>query len=72
MKLWALTPLGKRAARSTRNPDTPAYRIIHCLDALGNATQDQIVSYTGLSSGQVGIALSKLSHTEPPLVGLAG
>lgn len=72
MRIWALTEIGKRAARSVRNPDSPVYKVLHALDRLGSATQDQIASYTGLDGGTVGSSLSRLSHTQPPLVGLVG
>ena len=72
MKIWAFTPIGKRAARSIRNPDSAAYKVLHCLDRLGGATSDQIASYTGIDIGTVNSMLGRLSRTEPPLVGLAG
>ena len=43
MRIWELAPLGKRLARSTQNPDTDAWRIVHFLDRVGRSTTDQIV-----------------------------
>ena len=60
MKIYALTPLGKKLARSTSNPDTPGWRIVHYLDGVGHATPDQIASYIGLSGGEVASSLSAL------------
>ena len=54
MKIYALTPLGKRLARSTQNPDTPGWRIVHYLDNTGYATPDQVAGGTGMDEGEVG------------------
>ena len=70
MRVWSLTQLGKRVARGTRNPDTTAYKVIHCLDRLGTATSDQIASYCGVAMGEVNTALSRMSMMKPPLVGV--
>ena len=69
MKVFALTEYGKRMARKINNPDTPAYRVLHCLDKIHTGTAEQIASYTGLSISQVGSALSDLARYNPPLVG---
>jgi hypothetical protein len=68
MRVWSLTVVGKRLARSTRNPDSPVYRVLHCLDFLGSATSDRIAEFTGLSNTEVGLSLSKMMAFQPPLV----
>lgn len=46
MKVYKLTrPLGESAARNTNHPDTLNWRIIHYLDFVGQASDDQISSY---------------------------
>lgn len=60
MKIYALTRLGKRLARSTSNPDTANWRIVHYLDGTGHNTSDQIANYTGISEGEVTSALAQL------------
>ncbi len=65
--LYKLTSLGTRLATNTRNPDKPAYAVLHALKVLGTATMDRISNYTGLSSAQVNIGLNKLLAFQPPL-----
>ena len=60
MKIFALTSLGRRLARSTRNPDTSAWRIVHYLSNIGHGTPDQIAEYVGLSNSEVSGTLSAL------------
>lgn len=72
MKVYVLTRWGKRVARSTRNPDTPQYKVIAHLDRTRAATADQIQSYTGMTSEETGAALSRLRRNKPPLVEEAG
>ena len=62
MRIYTLTPLGKRLARSTRNPDTTAWRIVHHLDKVGHETPDQIAGYTGISEGEASGTLSTLKR----------
>ena len=68
MKIYALTQMGKRLARSTSNPDTNNWRIVHHLDSIGHGTPDQIADYTGLSEGEVSAALGHLRRIKPPVV----
>lgn len=68
MVVYILTPMGKRATRNIRNPDTPAFRVLYFLDKMGSGTKEQIASYTGLSEGQVAVAIGKLKKFNPPLV----
>jgi len=50
--------MGKRLARTTNNPDTPNWRVLHYLDNLsGAATGDQVVMGTGLEENQAAGAL---------------
>ena len=60
MKIFQITNLGVRLARSIRSPETPSTKIIYYLDMRGSATLDQIVSYTGMDGGTVSSALRKL------------
>jgi len=58
MKIYQLTQLGRRLARTTNNPDTPNWRVLHYLDNMSNAaTSDQIVIGTGLEEGETAGAL---------------
>jgi len=43
MKIYQLTQLGRRLARSTTNPDTDAWRVVHFLDRVVRATPDQVM-----------------------------
>jgi hypothetical protein len=70
MKIWRLTNIGKRLARSTRNPDSPLYKVIHCLDRIGSGTSDQIASFTGMSQAEVNMSLMRLAGSNPPIVGI--
>lgn len=60
MKIYVLTQLGKRLARSTNNPDTSNWRVVHYLDGVGHSTPDQIADYTGIAEGEVAGALGHL------------
>ena len=60
MKIYALTNIGKRLARSTNNPDTTGWRVVHYLDGVGHSTPDQVADYTGLGEGEVSGTLSEL------------
>ena len=60
MRIYMLTELGQRLARSTRNPDTSAWKIVHYLDSVGHSTPDQIASYLGMSTGEAAGLLAGL------------
>lgn len=62
MNIYTLTPLGHRLARSTSNPDSPTWRVIHFADSVGHATTEQIADYTGLGQGEVTSIMSKLKR----------
>jgi transcription initiation factor IIE alpha subunit len=51
VRLFALTGLGEQFARSTRQVDSPAWRIINQLDKRAQATDEQISLLTGLDMG---------------------
>lgn len=60
MKIYTLTQLGKRLARSTSNPDTNNWRIVHHLDGIGHSTPDQISDFTGIPEGEIMDSLGNL------------
>jgi len=60
MHIYTLTQLGRRLARSTNNPDTPGWKIVHYLDSIGYQTPDQIAGGTGLGGDELGGWLSQL------------
>jgi len=61
MHIYQLTQLGRKLARTTNNPDTPNWRVLHYLDGLNNtATTDQIALGTGLDENQAMGALALL------------
>ena len=68
MKIYSLTPLGSKLARSISNPDTPGWRIVHFLDKHDNQTTDSIANYCGLSPSEAAVALRSLSRMRPPIV----
>ena len=59
-KIYTLTQLGRRLARSTNNPDTPGWKIVHYLDSIGYQTPDQIASGTGIGENEVATWLGQL------------
>ncbi len=62
MKIYQLTILGKRVARSTSTPDTANWRVIYALDRLEYATPDQLTMQTGLEENGVIGALMVLKR----------
>ena len=62
MRIYSLTPLGKRMARSTMSQDSPGWRVIHYLDKVGQSTSEQVAQYCGLTHIQAGMALRKLQQ----------
>ena len=68
IEIYGLTEAGKKAARSTRSPNTAEWRVIHYLDMVRHATKEQIAQYTGLPQGMVNKALKTLRKTRPPIV----
>ena len=55
MKIYQLTPLGKRLARSVSNPDTEAWRVVHYLDRVGRSTPDQIAMGASMPGSAAGV-----------------
>ena len=68
MKIYALTPMGKRLARSTNNPDTIGWKIVHHLDGVGHSTPDQIAGYIGESEEETASTLATLKRKKPAIV----
>ena len=60
MKIYVVTDLGHRFARSTNNPNTAGWQVLHYLDSVGHSTPDQIASYTGVSGSELSVALGRL------------
>ena len=68
MRIYTLTPIGRKLARSVTAPDSGAYRIIAHLDQAGHSTTEQIAEFCGLSvretSGILGTLRRKRVVTE--------
>jgi hypothetical protein len=62
VRIYQLSNMGKRLARTTNNPDTPNWRVLHYLDNLSYATTDQIAMATGLDERQTAGSLVLLRH----------
>lgn len=60
IRIYTLTPVGKKLARSVSNPDSAAYRIVHFLDQVGHSTTEQIADFCGVSSSEASVILGKL------------
>jgi len=60
MRMYQLTPIGKRAARATNLPDTNKTRVARWLDFAGRQTPEQIAENTGLTTGEVAGVLTQL------------
>jgi len=63
MRIYALTPLGKKLARNTNNPDTAEWKVVHALDFRGYGTADQIASDANLDYNETAMALNKLKRS---------
>ena len=60
MDIYGLTVMGHKLARSTHNPPTPEWRVIHFLDKAHQSTKEQISEYCGLSPVQTAVIVRKL------------
>lgn len=60
MRIYTLTPVGHKLARSVSNPDSPAYRVVAHLDQVGHSTVEQIAEFCGMSIGETTSILRKL------------
>jgi len=60
MRIYSLTPLGKRLARSVTTPDSGAYRIVAHLDQVGHSTTEQIAEFCGMSIKETSSILGTL------------
>jgi len=60
IRIYTLTPIGKKLARSVSNPDSAAYRVVHFLDQTGHSTPDQIADFCSISSSEASAILGTL------------
>jgi len=60
MRIYTLTPIGRKLARSVSNPDSAAYRVVHFLDQMGHSTTEQIADFCGVSQSEASAILGKL------------
>lgn len=69
MRIYQLTKVGDSFARTPTNNMTHGWKIIYFLRRHGGrATDDQIVSFTGLDEGEVREAMRKLTSGKNPAV----
>lgn len=59
MRLYSLTNLGVKMARSVRSPRSPAWVIVHYLDKR-DASDEQLSEFTGLDRGTISATLRHL------------
>ena len=59
MRLYTITSLGVKMARSVRNPGSPAWVIVHFLDKR-DGSDEQIAEFTGLDRGTTSATLRHL------------
>jgi len=64
MHIYQLTQLGHRLARTTNNPDTTNWRVLHEMDKLDYATTDQLVIATGLEENEITGAVAVLKRKQ--------
>ena len=62
MRIWILTQLGRTLARSTLNPDTDGWRIVHYLDKVHQSTPEGINEGLGMDLGMVDHKLRELKR----------
>ncbi len=62
MRIYALTSMGKKLARSVTNPDSPGYKVIAHLDQSGHATIEQIAAFCGMSEKEASSVIRKLKR----------
>ena len=62
IRIYQLTPIGKKLARSVSNPPSAAYRVIHHLDQQGQSTTGQIAEFCGISESEAGGILGSLKR----------
>ena len=63
LQIWSLTPLGRTMARSTRNPRSTAWAIIHHLDSMGSRTTDQLINYLNITKSDITNTLLRLKSS---------
>ena len=64
MRIYALTPTGKRLARSVTNPDSSAYKIVAHLDQRGQDTTEGIAGFCGITISEAAAILRKLKRNK--------
>lgn len=64
MRIYALTEIGRKLARSTSNPDSPAYRVVAYLYQVGQSTTEQTAEFCGMSLKETSAIYSKLRHNK--------
>jgi len=60
MKIYTITQRGVSLARTTNNPDTDPWIVLHKMDELKRATPDQVALVSGLSIDKAMAALGTL------------
>jgi DNA-binding MarR family transcriptional regulator len=68
MRIYQITPLGRRVAGSIKAGDTPAMKVLRYLAMMGSASKDQIQNYTGLDDTNLGMAIRKLRSRGNPFI----
>lgn len=64
MRIYTLTSIGIKMARSTNNPNTNAWRVIHYLDREGQATDERISAFLGIGGGETSAILRTLRRNK--------
>ena len=62
MRVYQLTPEGKKIARSVNDTGSGAWKVLRYLDRVGSATTDQIAQYTGLQGQELASAIGQLKR----------
>jgi len=64
LEIYGLTVTGRKLARSTNNPSTPEWQIIHYLDRVNRSTKENIAEYCGLNPVQAAVSIRKLKASK--------
>jgi len=59
LRIYSLTPLGFKMARSVRTPNSPEWKVVHFLDKR-DASDEQLAEFTGIDRGSLSAALRHL------------
>ena len=60
MRIYTITPIGRKIARSVYNSDEIGFKIIAFLDKVGSSTVEQIADYCGAGVGETASILGRL------------